>query len=169
MLFLCMLYVKVTVPCFILVVTNYEPLVYHILLVCYAQSAFKMYLFLKSWCHSIYIYDNDVFLSGLPNFISMHLFYMYFHTYAFYQVSCVIYYRVYYYYFDRTVYGISQQSSILHISFYYHPKILVLKIGWSSINCKDFICIGKAFGLPVYRLLIPRCDPITFKKWFISL
>ena len=48
----------------------------------------------KSWCHSIYVYDNYVYLSGLSNFISMHLFYMYFHTYAFYQVSCVIYYRV---------------------------------------------------------------------------
>ena len=48
----------------------------------------------KSWCHSIYIYDNYVYLSGLSHFISMHLFYMFFHTYAFYQVSCVIYYRV---------------------------------------------------------------------------
>ena len=34
----------------------------------------------KSWCHSIYIYDNFVYLSGLSNFISMHLFYMYLHT-----------------------------------------------------------------------------------------
>ena len=108
----------------------------------------------KSWCHSICIYDNFVHLSGLPNFISMHLFYMYWHTYAFYQVPCVIYYRVYYYYFDCTVYGISQQSSILHISFTCHPKILVLKIGWSLINCKDFTCVEKALGLTVYRLQI---------------
>ena len=34
MLFLCMVHVKSTVSCFILEVTNYEPLVYHILLVC---------------------------------------------------------------------------------------------------------------------------------------
>ena len=48
MLFLCMLHVKSTVSCFILEVTNYEPLVYHILLVCQAQSDLKMYLFLKA-------------------------------------------------------------------------------------------------------------------------
>ena len=33
MLFLCILHIKSTVSCFILEVTNYEPLVYHILLV----------------------------------------------------------------------------------------------------------------------------------------
>ena len=115
----------------------------------------------KSWCHSIYIYDNYVYLSGLPNLISMHLFHRYLHTNAFSQVSCVIYYRVYYYYFNFTVYGISQQSSILHISYNYLPKILVLKIGWTLINCKDFTCIGKALGLAVYCLLFFRCDPIT--------
>ena len=34
MLLLCMLHIKSTVSCFILEVTNYEPLVYHNLLVC---------------------------------------------------------------------------------------------------------------------------------------
>ena len=48
MLFLCMLHIKSTVSCFILEVTNYEPLVYHILLVCYAQSALIMHLLLKT-------------------------------------------------------------------------------------------------------------------------
>ena len=52
------------------------------------------------------------------------------------------------------VYGISQQSSILHILYNYHPKILVLKIGRSLINCKYFTCMGKALGLTVYRLQI---------------
>ena len=32
--------------------------------------------------------------------------------------------------------------------------ILVQKIGWSLINCKDFTCMGKALGLTVYRLQI---------------
>ena len=49
MLLLRMLHVKSTVSCFIFKVTNYEPLVYYILLVCYsAQSTLKMYLFLKA-------------------------------------------------------------------------------------------------------------------------
>ena len=48
MLFLCMLHIKSTVSCFKLEVTNYEPLVYHMLSVCKAQSALKMYLFLKA-------------------------------------------------------------------------------------------------------------------------
>ena len=43
-----MLHIKSTVSFFILEVTNYEPLVNHILLVCKAQSALKMYLFLKA-------------------------------------------------------------------------------------------------------------------------
>ena len=118
----------------------------------------------KSWCHSIYIYDNYVglYLSGIPIFISMHLSHMYLHAYAFSHVSCVIYYRVYYFYFYCTVYDISQQSSILHILYNYHPKILVLKTGWSLINCKDFTYVGKALGLTVYRLLIFCCDPITY-------
>ena len=92
MLFLCMLHVKSTVSCFILEVTNYEPLVFHILLVCLGQSALKCICFKIK---SIYIYDNYVYLSGLPNFICLHLFHMYFHTYyAFYQVLCVMYSRV---------------------------------------------------------------------------
>ena len=46
-------------------------------------------------------------------------------------------------------YGIPHQSSILHILYNYHPEILVLKIGWSLINSKDFTFIGKALGLTV--------------------
>ena len=50
-----------------------------------------MHLFLKADATvSIFM----IYLSGLPNLISMHLFHMYLHTYAFSQVSCVIYYRV---------------------------------------------------------------------------
>ena len=76
MLYLCILHFESTVSCFIFEVTNYEPLVNHISLVCEAQSALKMYLFLKADATGIYIYDNYVYLSVLPNFISMHLFYM---------------------------------------------------------------------------------------------
>ena len=50
-----------------------------------------MYLFLKA---DATIYDNYVHLSGLPNFISMQLLYVYFHTYAFSRVSCAVYYQV---------------------------------------------------------------------------
>ena len=87
MLFLCILHVKSTISCFILEVTNYEPLVYHIGLlntIGFANVSVNT--------HSIHIYDNYVYLSGLPIFISMHLFPMYLHTYmyAFSQVSCVI-------------------------------------------------------------------------------
>ena len=39
----------------------------------------KIFVF-KSWCYSICMYENYVYLSGLPYFISMHLFYLYFHT-----------------------------------------------------------------------------------------
>ena len=153
----CVLHVKNTVSYFILEVTNdisTPSLSYVIGLV--STIGFKIVFVFKSWYHSIYIYNNNVYLSGLPNFITMHLFYMYFHTYAFYQVLYTIKFIIL-----TAHYGISQQSSILHILFNYHSKILVLKIGWSFINCKDFTCIGKAFGLTVYRLLISRCDQIT--------
>ena len=59
------------------------------------------------------------------------------------------------------VYVISQQSSILHISYNHHPQILVLKTGRSSINCKDFTYVEKELGLTIYCLLIFRRYPIT--------
>ena len=74
MLFLNMLHVKSTLSCFILEVTNYEPLVYHILLVCLAQSALKMYLFLKAVSISIFMIIIYTYLVSLTLFLCIILY-----------------------------------------------------------------------------------------------
>ena len=53
-----------------------------------------MYLSLKAVATVSIFMIIYVYLSGLPKFISMDLFYMYFHTYAFYQAWCHVLYTI---------------------------------------------------------------------------
>ena len=128
MLFLCMLNVESTLSCFILEVTNYEPLVYQILLVCIARSALKMYLFLKADATvSIFMKIMFTYLVSLTLFLCINFRYICMHMHS---TRCHVLYTIEFNIIILTAqYGISQQSSILPISYHYHPKILVLKIG----------------------------------------
>ena len=74
-------------------VISYEPLVYHIHWFV-KHIGFENVFVLKADATVSIFMVILYYLSGLPNFISIHLSYMYLHTYAFFQVSCVIYYWV---------------------------------------------------------------------------
>ena len=87
MLYLCMLHFVSTVSCFIFEVTNYEPLVYHISLVCEAQSALKMYLFLKADATvSIFMIIMYTYLVSLILFLCIYF------TCSFIHMPRIIYY-----------------------------------------------------------------------------
>ena len=88
MLFPCMFPVKSAVSCFILEVTNYKPLVYHVVFVCQEQSALKMCLFLKADA-TVYIFMISILFYFYACFLHVFAY-----TYAFYQVSCVLYHRL---------------------------------------------------------------------------
>ena len=94
-----MLHVKRTVSCFILEVTNYDQLVYHILLVCEAQSAVKMYLFLKADVTvSIFMIKMYTYLVSLAVFLCIYFTCI---CIDIHYPSChVLNYRVYDYYLD---------------------------------------------------------------------
>ena len=112
-----------------------------------------MYLFLKADATvSIFMIILCAYLVSLILFLCIYFACICIHMHS---TRCHVIYTIEFNIIIFTAqYGISQQSSTLHILYNYHPKILVLKIGWSLINCKDFTCIGKALGLAVHRLQI---------------
>ena len=125
MLFLCMLHVTSTVWCFILEVTNYEPLVYFILLVCYAQTALKMYLFIKADAtESLFMTIMYTYLVPLTLFLCIYFTCICIHMHS---LRCQVLYTI-----EFNIIILTAQYMI-YISYDYHPEILVLKIGWSLI------------------------------------
>ena len=132
-----------------------EPLVYHNLLACWAQSTFKMYLFLKAdTTVPIFMIILYVYLVSLTLFLCIYFTCICIHMhYPRYHVLYTIVFKIII--LTAQYICISQQSSILHISYNYHPEI--------------HLYIWKALGLIVHRLLFFCCNPINLTNVIYSI